>query len=627
MPRTPRSTAPQQASHKVIADHLRATSFLIADGVLPSNEGRGYVLRRIMRRAMRHAHLLGAEEPLLWRLVPTLTGLMGQPFPELLRAEALITETLKLEEGRFKDTLGRGLRLLAEATDGLAPGAALAGEVAFRLYDTYGFPLDLTQDILRGQGRAVEAAGFEAAMARQRAAARRAWAGSGERATDEVWYRIREASGATEFLGYETELAEGRIEAIVVAGRQVDHAETGTDVAIVLNQTPFYAEAGGQVGDTGTITGPRALRVAITDTEKRLGDLHVHIGRLESGRLAVGDEVVLAIDGARRAGLRANHSATHLLHAALRRTLGEHVTQKGSLVAPERLRFDISHPKPLGAAELAIVEDAVNRQIRADRAVTTGLMTPADAIAAGALALFGEKYDDEVRVLSMGEDEDGAPYSVELCGGTHVGRTGELGLFKIVEESAVGAGVRRIEALTGAAALAHLNAQDARVRETAAALKVAPADLRARVAALVAERRRLERALSEARRQLAAGGGGAGAPAAKDVAGILYDPHKLEDVPARELKSMADEFKRRLGSGVVAVTSVTDGKASLVVGVTDDLTDRLDAVALVRVGSAALGGKGGGGRPDMAQAGGPDASKVDAALAEIEREINDRGSA
>ena len=621
----------QQASHKVIADHLRATSFLIADGVLPSNEGRGYVLRRIMRRGMRHAHLLGAEEPLMWRLVPTLVGLMGQAYPELLRAEPLITETLKLEESRFKQTLGRGLRLLEAEFAKLGDREPLSGEVAFRLYDTYGFPLDLTEDILRGQGRAVEIPGFDAAMAHQRAEARKAWKGSGEQATEEVWFGIRETYGATDFLGYETERAEGRIEAVVVDGKRVDHAEAGAEVALVLNQTSFYGEAGGQVGDTGTITGPRELRIAVTDTQKGLGDLYVHLGRVESGRGAVGEEVELRVDGARREALRGNHSATHLLHAALRQTLGAHVTQKGSLVAPDRLRFDFSHPKALTPAELRGLEHVVNRQIRRNDEVKTRLMAPDDAIAAGALALFGEKYDDEVRVLAMGKAEgDGDapdPYSVELCGGTHVTRTGDIGTFKIVEETAVAAGVRRIEALTSEAALAYLEAQDDLVRTTAAALKVAPADLPARVTALLEERKRLERDLAEARRKLAAGGGSAAAPAAKDVAGVKYAARRLEDVPARELKAVADDLKRQVGSGVVAVAAVADGKASLVVGVTDDLTDRFDAVELVRIGSATLGGKGGGGRPDMAQAGGPDASQAEAALEAIERALGEKAAA
>ena len=604
-------------SHRVIADHLRATSFLIADGVLPSNEGRGYVLRRIMRRGMRHAHLLGCREPLMWQLVPALVREMGQAYAELGRAEALITETLKLEEGRFKDTLGRGLKLLAEETDRLGAGESLPGEVAFRLYDTFGFPLDLTEDVLRGQGRVVETAGFDTAMERQRAEARKAWAGSGDLATEEVWYELHERVGATEFLGYDTDMAEGRIEALVADGRPVEKAQAGTDISVIVNQTPYYGESGGQMGDTGIMFTPVGAELTIHDTLKKLGDLHVHMGAVARGTVAVGDVVEMRIDSARRAALRANHSVTHLLHAALRATLGDHVTQKGSLVAPDRLRFDIGHPRPVAAQELREVEALVNRQIRMNGEVTTHLMTPDEAIAEGALALFGEKYDDEVRVLSMGRGDD-RPYSVELCGGTHVRRTGDIGTFRIVGESAVAAGVRRIEALSGAGAEAHIDAREAVLREVAGALKVAPAEVPARIAALLDERRKLERELSEMRQRLTAGGGAGEGPATREVGGVRYATRLLDDVPARELRAMADVLKKQIGSGVVAIAAVDDGKVSLVVGVTDDLTDRLSAVDLVRAGSAALGGKGGGGRPDMAQAGGPDPSRVEAALAAIE---------
>ena len=616
-------TAPDGAgavSHRVIADHLRATSFLVADGVLPSNEGRGYVLRRIMRRGMRHAHILGCREPLMWKLVPALVREMGQAYTQLGRAEALITETLKLEETRFKDTLGRGLKLLEEETDGLGPGESLPGAVAFRLYDTFGFPLDLTEDVLRGQGRAVETAGFDTAMERQRAEARKAWAGSGDQATEEVWYELRERVGATEFLGYDTDVAEGRIEALVVDGRPAETAGAGTDVSVIVNQTPFYGESGGQVGDTGIMFTAGGAEIAIRDTIKKLGDLHVHMGKVTHGDLAVGDVAEMRIDGERRAALRANHSATHLLHAALRATLGDHVTQKGSLVAPERLRFDISHPKAIAADELRAVEALVNRQIRMNEAVATHLMTPEEAIAEGALALFGEKYDDEVRVLSMGR-EDEQPYSVELCGGTHVRRTGDIGSFRIVGEGAVAAGVRRIEALTGAGAEDHVDAREALLRDAAGALKVAPAEVPARVAILLEERRKLDRELSELRQRLATGGGAAEAPAAREVGGVKYATRLLDGVPARELRAMADALKKQIGSGVVAIAAVDEGKASLVVGVTADLTDRLSAVDLVRAGSAALGGKGGGGRPDMAQAGGPDASRAEAALTAIEEAL------
>ncbi len=613
-------------SHRVIADHLRATSFLIADGVLPSNEGRGYVLRRIMRRGMRHAHLLGCQEPLMWKLVPALVREMGQAYTQLGRAEALITETLKLEETRFKQTLGRGLRLLEEETDGLGPGQSLPGEVAFRLYDTFGFPLDLTEDVLRGQGRAVETAGFDTAMERQRAEARKAWAGSGDQATEEVWYELRERVGATEFLGYETDVAEGRIEALVLDGQPVEAAAAGAQVSVIVNQTPFYGESGGQVGDTGIMFSSEGAEIAIGDTLKKLGDLHVHVGVVNHGDLTLGDVVEMRIDGERRAALRANHSATHLLHAALRQTLGDHVTQKGSLVAPDRLRFDISHPKPVALDELSGIEALVNRQIRMNEEVATHLMTPDEAIAEGALALFGEKYDDEVRVLSMGREDD-RPYSVELCGGTHVRRTGDIGTFRIIGESAVAAGVRRIEALTGVGAESHIETREALLRDAAGALKVAPAEVPARIATLLDERRKLERELSDMRQRLAAGGGGAEAPAAREVAGVKYATRLLDGVPARELRAMADALKKQVGSGVVAIAAVDDGKASLVVGVTDDLTDRLSAVDLVRAGSAALGGKGGGGRPDMAQAGGPDASQAEAALGAVEDALEAREAA
>ena len=618
------SDGDQAVSHRVIADHLRACSFLLADGVMPANEGRGYVLRRIMRRAMRHAHMLGCRDPLLHRLVPALVRTMGAAYGELGRAEALITETFKLEEERFKQTLDRGLRLLHEATGRLGDGRALPGDIAFKLYDTYGFPLDLTQDILRDEGRDVDVAGFDTAMAGQRAAARRAWAGSGEAATEEIWFDLREYAGATEFLGYDAATAEAQVQAMVVDGARVDAAVADQDVAIVVNQTPFYGEAGGQLGDTGALWTAGGVEVVIGDTQKKLGDLFVHVGRVGKGTLAVGDVVELHVDAARRDLLRANHSATHLLHRALRQRLGDHVTQKGSLVAPDRLRFDIAQPRPITAAELGDVEDLVNAQIRANTTVTTRLMDPDGAIAAGALALFGEKYGDEVRVVSMGAG-DGlaaateAPYSTELCGGTHVRRTGDIGLLKIVSEGAVAAGVRRIEALTGAAALTHLAAQEQLLHSAAEAVKVPPADLPERIAALVEERRKLERELTETRRKLALGGGGNGADVAPlQVAGISYAARQIDGVPAKELRAMADAMKRQLGSGVVAVASVDAGKASLVVGVTDDLTARYSAVDLVRVGVTALGGKGGGGRPDLAQGGGPEAAQAGDALAAIE---------
>ncbi|MCC7276249.1 MAG: alanine--tRNA ligase [Alphaproteobacteria bacterium] len=617
---------PHAVSHRVIADHLRATSFLIADGVLPSNEGRGYVLRRIMRRAMRHAHILGAREPVVWKLVPALIRQMGQAYPELVRAEALVTETLKLEETRFRQTLDRGLRLLDEELERLPPTTPLAGEVAFKLYDTFGFPLDLTQDVLRSRGRTVDTGGFETAMARQRAEARAAWAGSGEAAEGQVWFDLKERVGATEFLGYATETAEGKIAGLLVDGAEVGRATAGTAVSVVVNQTPFYAESGGQMGDSGVMFTASGAEIAITDTVRRAGSVFVHVGRVERGAVAVGDVVEMRVDGVRRGQLRANHSATHLLHKALRRRLGEHVTQKGSLVAPDRLRFDISHPRALSPQDVAAVEAEVNARIRANGEVETKLMAPDDAVAAGALALFGEKYGEEVRVVSMG-GEGSDRFSVELCGGTHVRRTGDIGVFKIVGEGAVAAGVRRIEALTGAAALTHLDQEEALLREAAGALKVAPAELPARVAGLVEERRRLERELADARRALAAGGGATPAPAAKEVAGVRFVGRRVEGVPARELKGLVDELKRQIASGIVAVAAVDDGKVSLVVGVSEDLTRRFSAVDLVRVGAEALGGRGGGGRPDMAQAGGPDPALADAALVAIEEALAARAEA
>ncbi|MEC8699494.1 MAG: alanine--tRNA ligase [Pseudomonadota bacterium] len=612
-------------SHRVIADHLRACSFLVADGVLPSNEGRGYVLRRIMRRGMRHAHLLGCQEPLMWQLVPALVAEMGQAFPELVRAKALIEETFKLEETRFKEMLGRGLRLLEDETQKLGDGETLAGEVAFRLYDTFGFPLDLTQDILRGQGRTVDEVGFDSAMQRQRDAARKAWAGSGEAATEEVWFDIREETGASEFLGYDTESAEGVVAAIVVDGKPSETLDSGAKAMLVTNQTPFYAESGGQKGDQGILFSAEGAEFVVEDTVKRLEDLHAHIGTLRKGALSVGDAVEMRVDGGRRGKLRANHSVTHLLHAALRQHLGEHVAQKGSLVAPDYLRFDFSNPKPVSADEVSKIETDVNSRVRENASVITRQMTPDEAQDAGAVALFGEKYGEEVRVVSMGQDNTSSgadlPYSMELCGGTHVGRTGDIGLFKIVSESAVAAGVRRIEAVTGEAALRHVEARDAIVLEAAQALNTAPAEVPARVASLLQERRTMEREMADLRRKLAEGGGGAATPDLSDINGVSVATRVLNDVPAKELKPLVDSLKGQVGSGVVAVVSVTDGKASLVVGVTEDLTERVNAVDLVRAGSAAVGGKGGGGRPDMAQAGGPDGAAAAAAIKAIEEAV------
>jgi alanyl-tRNA synthetase len=603
-----------KASHRVVADHLRSSSFLMADGVLPSNEGRGYVLRRIMRRAMRHLHMMGAREPVFYRLVPALVRQMGVAYPELGRAESLIAETLRLEETRFKALLERGLSLIAEETARLAEGATLPGDVAFRLYDTYGFPLDLTQDALREQGRAVDVAGFEAAMAEQRLRARAAWAGSGDTATEKQFFELRETAGPSEFLGYSTERAEGEIRAILAGGVPVQSAGAGTEVSILLNQTPFYAESGGQVGDTGTISGP-GLRIAVTDTQKKLGELFVHIGRVEEGEARVGMAVVAEVDHARRTNIRAHHSATHLLHEAMRRLLGTHVQQKGSLNAPDRLRFDISHTKPVTAEELAAAESVVNARIRENSEVTTRLMTPEAAVAEGAMALFGEKYGDEVRVVAMGEGDAAKPaWSIELCGGTHVRRTGDIGLFRIVGESAVSAGIRRIEAVTGSAAEAVMAANDRRLLEVAGALRASPAEVPERVAALIEDRKRLERMVSELQKKLATGGS---ASEIEEIGGIRLAIRNLGDVPARELKGLAEAIGKQIESGVVALVSTAEGKASVVVGVSPDLTSRFNAVDLVRAASAAVGGKGGGGRADMAQAGGPDGDKADAALSAV----------
>jgi alanyl-tRNA synthetase len=616
---------PQKASHRVIADHLRASSFLIADGVLPSNEGRGYVLRRIMRRAMRHAELLGARDPLMWKLVPTLAREMGQAYPELLRAEALITETLKLEETRFRKTLERGLSILDEESKSLKKGDRLKGETAFTLYDTYGFPLDLTQDALRLRGVEVDVAGFSAAMERQREKARESWKGSGDAATEAVWFSLREKLGATEFLGYETEMAEGVVAALVKDGKEVASLGKGESGAVIVNQTPFYGESGGQVGDTGMMSAD-GVRFRVTDTQKKAGDLFVHTGTVEEGTLKADAALALEVDHARRSAIRQNHSATHLLHEALRQVLGDHVAQKGSLVAPDRLRFDFSHPKPMTAAEVERVEDIANDIVIQNSPVTTRLMAVDDAIASGARALFGEKYGDEVRVVAMGESPSGAGgntigWSVELCGGTHVRRTGDIGLVSVVAEAGVAAGVRRIEALTGAPARKAARHLGEVAKTAAAELKAPLEELPTRVAQIMDERRKLERELSETKKKLAMGGGGKvdAADGVRTVGNVKFLARAVEGIDLKDLRSLADEGKKQVGSGIVAIVGKSDdGKAGIVVGVTADLTSRFSAVDLVRKGAEALGGKGGGGRPDMAQAGGPDGSKAEAALAAVE---------
>jgi alanyl-tRNA synthetase len=609
------TNADTRASHRVIADHLRSSGFLIADGVLPANEGRGYVLRRIMRRGMRHAHLLGAADPLMHRLVPALVAEMGAAYPELVRAQPLIEETLKLEETRFRQTLDKGLKLLDEATAGMRAGDVLPGEVAFRLYDTFGFPYDLTEDALRAQGIDLDRSGFDTAMAEQKAAARAAWKGSGERASDEIWFDIAEEHGSTEFTGYSGHDGEGEVIALVKDGTRVEKATPGEEVIVVTNQTPFYGESGGQMGDAGTIAGDDGVTAEVLDTTKPLGRIHAHRTVVRAGTLNVGDAVKLSVDVERRTRIRANHSATHLLHAALRNRLGDHVTQKGSLVAPDRLRFDFSHQKALTPADIEAIEAEVNEHVRENEAVTTRLMSPDEAIAAGAMALFGEKYGDEVRVLSMGRGGDGS-YSVELCGGTHVRALGDIGLFKIVSESAVASGVRRIEALTGEAARQWLTAREDRLKEAAAALKSSPEEVPARVATLIEERRRLERELAEAKQALAMAPptGAASGPAVETIGGHGFVGQVLQGMDPKGLRSVIDQKKKDVGSGVVALIAVNDGRASVAVGVTDDLTSRRNAVELVRRAVAELGGQGGGGRPDMAQGGGPDGGKAEQAL-------------
>ena len=619
---------PHAVIHRVIADHLRSSCFLIADGVMPSNEGRGYVLRRIMRRGMRHAQLVGAVDPLMWRLVPALVRQMGDAYPELRRAEALITETLKLEETRFRETLVRGLKLLEEEVDQMSGSLVLPGEVAFKLYDTYGFPLDLTQDALRAKGITVDQPGFDGAMERQRADARKAWSGSGQMATETVWFELRDKLGATEFLGYETESAEGKITAIIVEGEPVQTIEAGQDAAIITNQTPFYGESGGQTGDSGVLFTPAGAEFPVSDTMKKLGDMHVHIGKITRGTLKVGDVVEMKVDHAVRSSTRANHSATHLLHEALRRVLGEHVTQKGSLVSSERLRFDFSHPKPMTAEEIGQVEAIVNAMVRQNSDVSTRLMTPDEAIEAGALALFGEKYGSEVRVLAMGRDDEkpNKTYSVELCGGTHVKRVGDIGVFKIVGESAVASGVRRIEALTAEGARLYLGEQERIAKEAAGALKISPEELPARVISLMEERKRLERELNDAKKKLAmsanGSGGGDGTSGEEDIPGGKFVFRVLSGINARDLKGLVDEAKISAPDSVIAFgTQDEEGKAALVVGVSGALLSSNNSGDLVRIGVVPLGGKGGGGRPDMAQGGGPDGSKLSEAVQAVKAAI------
>ncbi|WP_421791115.1 alanine--tRNA ligase [Hyphobacterium sp.] len=613
------------ASHRVIADHLRSSAFLMADGVTPSNEGRGYVLRRIMRRAMRHAHLLGASEPVMHRLVGELVNQMGEAFPELGRAQATIEKTLEAEEERFQRTLGRGLALLDEATLDMKEGDALPGETAFKLYDTYGFPLDLTQDALRARGMSVDEVGFNASMEKQREMARSAGFQSGETAPDTVWFSVQKNAGDTKFLGYEGVAGESPLAAIITGGKAVDVLNEGQSAELVFDQTPFYGESGGQIGDSGVITFTNGARFVVHDTQKRAGEVFAHAGVLESGSISKGEKAVLIVDGARRNRTRSNHSATHLMHRALRDVLGDHVAQKGSYVGPDRLRFDFSHNGAVTSDEVLRIEADVNEVIRQNSEVATREMTPEAAIEAGALALFGEKYGDSVRVLTMGEDlkvED-KPYSVELCGGTHVSRTGDIALFKVVSESAVSAGVRRIEALTGEAARQYLENQAGLAKASAEKLKVPTSDVPTRIQTLLDERKQLERQLAEAKKQLAMGGGsGPAAPGPEKVGDVNFIGRVADGVGGRDLRGLIDEAKQQMGSGIAVFIGVNDGKAALAVGVTDDLKDRFNAVDLVKAGAAEVGGKGGGGRPDFAQAGGPDGTKAEAAIATIKSTIS-----
>lgn len=607
-------------SHRVIADHLRSGAFLIADGVLPNNEGRGYVLRRILRRAMRHAQLLGCKEPLLHRLVPALVAQMGDAYPELKRAEPLIRETLLLEETRFRQTLERGLKLLDDELVNLPAGKDFSGETAFKLYDTYGFPLDLTEDALRSKNISVDRAGFDAAMAAQKALARKAWVGSGDSATETVWFELGDRLGASEFLGYAVESAEGMVTAILKEGVAVTSVTVGDKVQIITNQTPFYGESGGQIGDSGMIE-TASCRILVHDTQKKAGGLIVHIGTVETGRLQLGDAVRLAIDSSKRQAIRANHSATHLLHAALRKHLGEHVTQKGSMVAADRLRFDFSHPKGLSAEERHVLETEINQRIWANSVVTTRLMAVDKAIEAGAMALFGEKYDEEVRVLSMGGLNEGdADWSIELCGGTHVNRTGDIGLFRIISETAVASGVRRIEAVTAKGAFEWLTERDAVLNSLAGNLKSSVEELPGRVNGLSEANRKLAKEVSELKRKLATGNAG-GEDTTKQIGAIRYNAKIVEGIEAKDLKPLVEDLKKQLGSGVVALVAVNDGKASVVVAVTPDHTAKISAVDLVRIAASTLGGSGGGGRPDMAQAGGPDGDKAQMALDAVEQHL------
>lgn len=603
-----------RVSLRVIADHLRSSCFLISDGVMPANEGRGYVLRRIMRRAMRHAHLMGCKDPLMWKLVPYLTDMMGDIYPELKRGESLIVETLRLEESRFKQTLDRGLKLLDTETKGFKEGDILSGEIAFKLYDTYGFPLDLTQEALRNRKILVDIEGFEASMARQREEAKKSWAGSGESATDAVWFSLRERIGSTEFLGYTTEVSEGQVSSLVRAGEEVDEGKAGEEIFIIVNQTPFYGESGGQKGDVGYIDNER-VRIKVIDTLKKPGDIIVHVGIIERGEIRVGDTVNLTVDRDKRANIRANHSATHLLQAALRKILGDHVVQKGSLVTSESIRFDFSHSRQVSEEEIIGIEEEVNRNILKNLKVSTRFMSPSSAIKEGAMALFGEKYGEEVRVLTMGEGSD--QVSIELCGGTHVDRTGDIGSFRIISEGSVASGIRRIEAVSGMSAIYYGRKQNEIIKDVSEELRVSASEIVTRIRGLQEERKQIEKELSDLRLKLASGFSGSNRGEIDKVGSFKFIGKIDKDILATEMKSVVDEMKKQIGSGVVALLSTSGDKLSIVVGVTKDLTDKVSAIDLARIGSEAAGGKGGGGRIDMAQAGGPDTSRAKDALEKI----------
>ncbi|ACT57961.1 alanine--tRNA ligase [Hirschia baltica] len=604
-------------SLRVISDHLRSSAFLIADGVTPSNEGRGYVLRRIMRRAMRHGHLLGSKEPQMHKLVPALVAEMGVAFPELGRAQASIVSTLEQEEGRFQRTLGRGLALLEDATSSMGKGDVLPGETAFKLYDTFGFPVDLTQDVLRAKGIEVDEVGFEKAMKVQRESSQASWQGAAEGDAVKVWFQTRDAHGATEFIGYSEEASEAELKTIIIDGELATTANEGQKAELVFDKTPFYGESGGQAGDRGEVRFAGGAVFRVLDTQKRAGDVFSHIGEMVTGDIKAGVKALLEVDSVRRSNIRSNHSATHILHAALRNNLGDHVTQKGSLVEEDKLRFDFAHSGTLSQVELDKIEAEVNAVIRQNSEVSTKEMAPDAAIEAGAMALFGEKYGDSVRVLAMGEALEGGDkaYSVELCGGIHVRRTGDIAVFAITSESGVSAGVRRIEAVTGAAALEYLKGKVAIARSIADQLKSTIEKAPERVAALQDQKRALENELSDAKKKLAMGASAGGAAAGpEEINGIKLLTRVADGVPAKDLRGLIDDAKKQLGSGVTVFVAVNDGKAAVATGVTDDLKDKISAVDLVKVAAAAVGGKGGGGRPDMAQAGGPDGSKANDAV-------------